>query len=124
MPVAFETDKQIPLLAVLNNLTANAVEAIVGSGDITVTLFEESEFTCFVMKDTGKGILKEDESIIFEPGYTTKYNEQGVAATGIGLSHVREIILQLNGLIQIESPPIGTIFRIHIPTENIRKRVE
>ncbi|WP_053591189.1 sensor histidine kinase [Bacillus sp. FJAT-22090] len=124
MSVDFETDKQIPLLAVLNNLTANAVEAIVGSGDITVTLFEESEFTCFVMKDTGKGILKEDESIIFEPGYTTKYNEQGVAATGIGLSHVREIIQQLNGTIQIESPPIGTIFRIHIPTENIRKRVE
>ncbi|MEI4771215.1 ATP-binding protein [Psychrobacillus sp. FJAT-51614] len=124
MSIDFETDQQIPLLAVLNNLTANAVEAIVGTGDITVTIFEESKFTCFVMNDTGKGILKEDESIIFEPGYTTKYNEQGVAATGIGLSHVKEIIQQLNGTIQLETTPMGTVFRIHIPTENIRKRVE
>ncbi|TQR20062.1 ATP-binding protein [Psychrobacillus vulpis] len=122
--IDYETDQQIPLLALLNNLTANAVEAISHKGEIMIEIFEESTRTCFVIKDTGAGILEEDVSVIFEPGYTTKFNDQGVAATGIGLSHVKEIIHTLKGKIQIETPKIGTVFRIEIPTENIRKRVE
>ena len=49
--------------------------------------------------------------IIFEPGYTTKFNDHGVAATGIGLSHVQEIIHTLEGRIQIETSEKGTIFK-------------
>ena len=120
----FETNQQIPLLALLNNLIANAVESIISKGDINVTVLEDSTNTCFVIKDSGKGILKEDVPIIFEPGYTTKFNDQGVASTGIGLSHVKEIIQTLVGQIEIETLDQGTIFRIYIPTENIRKRVE
>ena len=74
-----------------------------------------------MIKDSGKGIPKEDVSIIFEPGYTTKYNDQGVAATGIGLSHVQEIIQTLKGQIRSETPEIGTFFEIRIPTKNITK---
>ena len=59
---------------------------------------------------------KEDIPILFEPGYTTKYNEQGVAATGIGLSHVQQIIQKLNGDIHIKVPEQGTIFQIRIPS--------
>ncbi|WP_391205937.1 sensor histidine kinase [Psychrobacillus sp. L4] len=124
MPINFETDEQIALLALLNNVTANAVESIIDKGEISVGIFEESKNTWFIIKDSGKGILKEDIPIVFEPGYTTKFNDQGVAATGIGLSHVKEIIYMLKGQIEIETPAQGTIFRISIPTENIRKRVE
>ena len=100
----FETDQQIPLLALLNNITANAVESIQNKGEIVLELFEEEETTYFIIKDSGEGISKEDISIVFEPGYTTKFNVQGVAATGIGLSHVQEIIRTLEGQIQIETP--------------------
>ena len=55
-------------------------------------MYEESHYTWFIIKDTGKGISKEDQAIVFEPGYTTKFNDSGVAATGIGLSHAKEII--------------------------------
>ncbi|MEK3888818.1 sensor histidine kinase [Bacillus sp. FSL K6-3431] len=122
--IDFETDLHIPLLALLNNLTANAVESIINRGNINLTVFEESEQTRIIIKDSGKGIPKEDASIIFEPGYTTKFNDRGVAATGIGLSHVQEIIQMLEGEIQIELPKEGTIFHMNIPTKNIRKRVE
>jgi two-component system sensor histidine kinase YcbA len=122
--INFETDQQIPLLALLNNVTSNAVESISNKGTIDIELFEEDEQLCFVIKDTGKGIPKEDVNIIFEPGYTTKFNDRGVAATGIGLSHVKEIIQSFYGRIQIETPGNGTTFKIYIPTENIRKRVE
>lgn len=105
----------------MNNLTANAVESIEQKGEITVTVYEEAAYTHFILKDTGIGILEEDLPIIFEAGYTTKFNNHGVAATGIGLSHVQHIIQTLEGQIQVESMDEGTIFQIRIPTENIRK---
>ncbi len=119
--VDFETTQQIPLLALLNNLTANAIESIEQKGDIELTVFQEEIHTHFILKDTGEGILDEDLSLIFEAGYTTKFNDHGVAATGIGLSHVQHIIQTLEGQIQVESSGGGTIFRIQIPTKNIRK---
>lgn len=124
LSVDYHTNQQIPLLAVLNNLIANAVESISDDGEITIEIFEEAANTCFLIKDSGKGIPKEDLPIIFEPGYTTKFNEQGVAATGIGLSHVKEIVHTLKGQVQIESSETGTIFRIDIPTVHLMKGVE
>ncbi|MBU8880419.1 ATP-binding protein [Bacillus sp. FJAT-29790] len=120
----FETDQQIPLLALLNNLTANAVEETLENGTIDIDIIEEFEHICFIIKDSGKGISEEDLSIIFEPGYTTKFNDHGVAATGIGLSHVRDIVNSLEGQIHVESKAKGTIFTVQIPTRTIRKRVE
>jgi two-component system, sensor histidine kinase YcbA len=121
LSVDFLTHQQIQLLALLNNLTANAVEAIPEKGKIGIDIFEEGEFTFFIIKDSGNGIPQEDLEIIFEPGYTTKFNDHGVAATGIGLSHVHEIVRTLQGQIQVESQAEGTTFRIMLPTENIRK---
>lgn len=117
----FQTDQQIPLLALLNNITANAVEAIPKKGVISFNVFERSGMLCFEVEDTGEGIPSEDRAIIFEPGYTTKYNQAGVAATGIGLSHVKEIVRQLEGQMDIQALPTGTLFTIQIPTKNIRK---
>lgn len=120
----FETDQQIPLLAMLNNLVANAVEAIDDDGEISIEVSDIEAKTCFKVRDSGKGVSKEDLDIIFEPGFTTKYNKQGVAATGIGLSHVREIVQMLEGYISVENLEDGLIFQIEIPTKNIRKGVE
>lgn len=122
--VDFQTDQLIPLLALLNNITANAVEAIHEKGDININIEEEQGNTCFVIADSGPGIPKVDLPIIFEPGYTTKFNDHGVAATGIGLSHVQEIVQTLQGQMEVESSENGTIFKIKIPTTILRKRVE
>ncbi|MBS4209135.1 ATP-binding protein [Bacillus sp. FJAT-50079] len=124
MHTDFETDQQVPLLALLNNLVANAVESITNNGHVDIHIFEELTYTHFVIKDSGKGIPSEDFSIIFEPGYTTKFNDQGVASTGIGLSHVREIVQTLEGSIQVNSSNDGTTFHVQIPTKNIRKGAE
>ena len=123
MTTDFITHQQIQLLALLNNLSANGVEAIAEKGNIDIEVNEEVEFISFIIKDSGNGIPEEDLSIIFEPGYTTKFNDHGVAATGIGLSHVHEIVQTLHGQIKVESQTgEGTTFHIMLPTENIRKR--
>lgn len=115
----FLTHEHIALLALLNNLTANAIEAIAEQGVICIDIQQQEVDTVITVSDDGKGISESDLSIIFEPGYTTKYNVEGVAATGIGLSHVAELISKLNGSISVESNNYKTVFKIIIPTQTI-----
>lgn len=119
--IEWSTDQPIPLLSMLNNLVANAVESFEHVGKIDMESFEKHPFTCFTIKDTGCGIIPEDLELIFEPGFTTKFNEKGVASTGIGLSHVKEIVTILEGEWDVRSSEAGTTFEIRIPTNKIRK---
>ncbi|MFJ7738799.1 ATP-binding protein [Lysinibacillus sp. NPDC097287] len=116
----FQTDEHIALLALLNNLTANAVEAIATQGTIDIHVQQTANDTIFSVSDTGKGISKGELSVIFEPGYTTKYNAEGIASTGIGLSHVVALVAKLDGTIFVESNPDKTMFKIIIPTQTIQ----
>lgn len=112
----------IPLLTVMNNLIANAVEAIENDGTIRIGVLEEGADVQFVVIDSGKGVPEAKRDIIFEPGYTTKFNEVGIAATGIGLSHVRDIVQSLEGRIGVESAPQGdkgSAFVVSIPKANL-----
>lgn len=120
--IDFNTNQHIPLLAILNNIVANGIEAMKDSGDIRLSVTQHGDDIQFTIEDNGKGIPKEDLDIIFEPGYTTKYNEQGVAATGIGLSHVREVVRTLAGTIRVELPEKGTMFIVHIPIQMILQK--
>ncbi|GGH65329.1 sensor histidine kinase GlnK [Paenibacillus silvae] len=132
--VKFEIEQQyegespyyIPLLTVLNNLLANAVEAIEQEGLIQVRVFEQGSEVHFVVTDSGKGIPEAKRGVIFEPGYTTKFDEVGIAATGIGLSHVRDIVQSLEGRILVESAPggQGTTFSVMIPGVNLMKEAD
>ncbi|MGE7112882.1 ATP-binding protein [Lysinibacillus sp. NPDC047702] len=116
----FQTKEHIALLALLNNLTANAIEAIEDQGVISIAIQQQLDDTVITVCDNGKGISQNDITIIFEPGYTTKYNMDGVAATGIGLSHVAELVNKLNGFISVESNNQNTMFKITIPTQTIQ----
>ena len=97
------TSHYVPLLTIMNNLVANAVEAIEKNGTIHIRVFEKEEEVYFIVIDSGKGIPDHKKDLIFEPGYTTKYNEEGIAATGIGLSHVRDIVHSFGGSIAVAS---------------------
>ncbi|WP_228548380.1 sensor histidine kinase [Sporosarcina obsidiansis] len=117
----FQTDQHIPLLAVLNNLTSNAVEAMEQQGRVMISVDSNKEWIYFRVQDTGKGIPVDHEDVIFEPGYTTKFNEQGVAATGIGLSHVATIIQALQGTIRVNRLEEGLVFEVKIPVLTIKR---
>lgn len=122
-----ETDflvrEQMLLMAVVNNIVANAVESISKNGTVSLNEREETSNVIIEIQDTGKGIDEEDLALIFEPGYTTKFNDKGVAATGIGLSHVQEAIKLMEGTLEIRSTlGVGTTFIIVIPKHMIEKR--
>lgn len=116
----FRTNEHIPLLALINNLVANAVEAIEEKGVIHISINTGEDDVIISVEDTGVGIPENLIPVIFDAGFTTKYNREGVPSTGIGLSHVQAIVEKLNGTIHVESDQT-TKFTIHIPIQHLQK---
>lgn len=117
----FKTSRYFPIITILNNLTANAVEAIEQKGKITLRVFEKENYIYFTVIDNGKGIAEKDIPLIFEAGFTTKYNDKGTAATGIGLSHVKNIVEYFNGHITTDITNDGTKITIMLPSNVVKK---
>ena len=105
---------------VLLNLILNAVEAIEGSGRITVAtrliVSENVPLARLTIADTGKGIRADQIERIFTPFYTTKTRDEDRKGTGLGLSIAHRLILEHSGSITVESlPGKGTTFVITLP---------
>ena len=85
---------------VFTNILINACQAISGNGTITITTSYEAETLTISIKDTGKGIEKENLDKIFTAGFTTK----GVGVgTGYGLAICKENVEKNNGEITVNS---------------------
>lgn len=124
LEVNYSTSEYIPLLTILNNLTSNAVEALDNSGSIEVSVCEQGQDTVLTVYDSGKGIEQQARELIFEPGFTTKFAQGGSAATGIGLSHVHDIVSSLGGRIQLREADTSlwkTVFEVKLPTLLLKK---
>jgi nitrogen fixation/metabolism regulation signal transduction histidine kinase len=100
---------------VLTNLIINAIDAMNGHGLIEVRTDlvkkRESRYCRLSIRDTGKGITKQEGSLIFTPYFTTK--ESG---TGLGLPIVEQIVNDHGGTIWFNSAEgMGTTFFIDLP---------
>lgn len=104
----------VQLERVLINLCMNSIQALAGTGQLTLTAaWIESSTPCLEIRviDSGPGILDMHQSHIFEPFYSTK--DEG---SGLGLSVAHRIITDHGGRILVESmPPQGTTFIIQLP---------
>lgn len=98
---------------VIENLCKNAVDAMEGSGRITLFMQDESDKVAIEVSDTGKGIRKKDVGNVFKPGFTTKKR-----GWGLGLSLAKRIVEEYHkGHIYVKSSEVGkgTTFRIELP---------
>lgn len=113
------------MISVINNLVNNSIDAIDEEGYINVVVFKKEDHIFIEIIDNGKGIKPQDMGAIFLPGFSTKFNpETGKMSTGIGLSHVKEIVEKhFNGEIYLDpGQEKGTKFTIEIPSEMIESR--
>ncbi|HNX07867.1 MAG TPA: HAMP domain-containing sensor histidine kinase, partial [Bacteroidales bacterium] len=97
---------------VIENLCKNAIDAMSGSGNIEISIFEDDRHVYVDIQDTGKGIHKSKFKAIFNPGYTSKKT-----GWGLGLSLSERIIENYHkGRIYVKSSAIGkgTLFRIEL----------
>jgi nitrogen-specific signal transduction histidine kinase len=98
---------------VIENLLKNALDAMDGSGVISIRVMKEVHRVVIEVQDTGKGISKQDHHRVFMPGFSTKQR-----GWGLGLSLSKRIIEQYhNGVIFVKHSDIGkgTTFRIELP---------
>lgn len=112
------------LLSIINNLVSNAVEAIEHIGYISVLITKDQETLRIEISDNGPGILAKHRDLIFQPGFTTKYNQTGIASNGIGLTYVKDVVQHLNGSIQLQDADgnTKTFFIIQLPIEQLIER--
>ena len=98
------------------NLLINAIQAMPEGGTITLTSNPSpatKNSAVITISDTGKGIPKEKQDIIFTPFYTDKNR-----GSGLGLAIVQNIIEGHNGSIKVESEEgKGTTFIIYLNGE-------
>ncbi|MGN1172474.1 MAG: sensor histidine kinase [Muribaculaceae bacterium] len=98
---------------VMENLIKNAVDAMEGSGSITVTTGISGKNAFIHVEDTGKGIPRKNFKNVFNPGFTSK--ERG---WGLGLTLAKRIIEQYHGgkiFVLNSEIGVGTTFAIEIP---------
>jgi len=97
---------------VWTNLVENAIDAMVGRGELRVRTFREEHFVVVEIGDNGPGIAPEVRSHIFEPFFTTKGVGEG---TGLGLDTVQRIVRKHRGDIHVSSTPGDTRFQVWLP---------
>ena len=100
---------------VVMNLCSNGIHAMPAGGSLQIRCesLEKTEpqvlalgrlqagrWVCLSVIDTGVGLADEQVASIFEPFYTTRQPGLG---TGIGLTVVRNIILRMNGALDVSS---------------------
>lgn len=100
---------------VMENLIKNAVDAMEGSGSITVDIRASRGRGVIDITDTGKGMSKSVRKNIFSPGFTTKKR-----GWGLGLTLARRIVEEYHGgeiYVRRSEPGVGTTFTVEIPLE-------
>ncbi len=95
---------------VIENLIKNAIDAMLGKGELNLQIENTTKKIKIKVTDTGKGISKKRYKQIFKPGFTTKKR-----GWGLGLSLSKRIVEDYhNGKIFVKKSEIdkGTTFEI------------
>jgi signal transduction histidine kinase len=99
---------------VWTNLIENAVDAMGGTGTLTIATRVEGGTVIVEITDTGHGVSPEVQARAFEPFFTTKDVGKG---TGLGLDISRRIVVDGHGgRISLQpAPGGGTTARVELP---------
>jgi signal transduction histidine kinase len=105
---------------VWTNLIDNAVDAMDGTGTLTVTTRSDDGSVVVEVGDTGTGMPPDVAARAFEAFFTTKDVGKG---TGLGLDIAQRIVEERHhGTIAIESRPGATLVRVRLPIKRAADR--
>jgi signal transduction histidine kinase len=91
--------QQVLLTQILNSLFANALEAMPKGGVLSIEIEQPAaDQVCMILNDTGKGMTKQQQQMVFKPFFTTK---QG--GLGVGLALVKRIMERFEGSVELTS---------------------
>jgi signal transduction histidine kinase len=100
---------------VLLNLLSNAIK-FTEEGTITFCVKNRQSDTLFAVIDSGPGIAKDQQNLIFEPFVQTETGIRHVGGTGLGLAISKQIVNAHHGHLWVESSPgEGAAFFVTLP---------
>ena len=123
----FMVTEHFALMSVLRNLVLNSIDAIGDrqqGGDIQLIVRRSLEKDSYeiIIEDDGMGIREKDLEMIFDAGYSTKFDDEtGAINRGIGLTLVRDLLRdKFDGNVQVKSKEGAyTVFKIRIPVQSV-----
>jgi signal transduction histidine kinase/CheY-like chemotaxis protein/CHASE3 domain sensor protein len=117
-PKVIETDR-MRVDQILKNLISNALK-FTAKGSVKLEIKNvpgNNKVLCFEVKDTGIGIAKDKQQLIFEAFQQADGStKRKYGGTGLGLSISKELAKLLNGELKLSSEPgVGSTFSLIIP---------
>jgi signal transduction histidine kinase len=124
VPAIMETDP-MRLEQILKNLLSNALK-FTSHGTVSLSISGNNNEVMFAVKDTGIGIAKEKQALIFEAFQQADGStRRKYGGTGLGLSISRELVRLLGGEISVMSEPgKGSTFTISLPVKKAQVKPE
>lgn len=108
--------------SVIYNLLSNALKFTPSGGkiEVIVTQRDAEEWVSLTVRDTGIGIPRDKQGVIFERFVqASRAVDSNIKGSGIGLSLCREIVALHHGEISVESTPgEGSAFTVRLRTGN------
>jgi signal transduction histidine kinase len=102
---------------VWTNLIDNAVDAMDGEGELTISTRREGDHAVVEFRDSGPGIPADVLPMVFQPFFTTKDLGKG---TGLGLHVSMDIVAQRHGgSMEVTSRPGDTRFVVRLPLSQL-----
>jgi len=120
--IACDTDM---IERVMLNLISNAMKFSYPKGEIFVNVLDKDGIVEISVKDTGRGIEKQNLDYIFNRFYQEdKSLSRNAEGTGLGLSLIKSLVELHNGNISVESEiNKGSIFKVELPARTIECEV-
>jgi signal transduction histidine kinase len=96
-------------------LVENSLDAMIGSGTLTLSTSLQGKTILVEVTDTGEGIPAEYTNRVFEPFFTTKPFGKGL---GLGLDTVQRVVRKHFGAVAFDSRPNKTTFHLRLPLDH------
>jgi len=104
---------------IVNNLIDNAIKNTPAGRKIKIALYQRNGDVVFKVTDKGNGIPHEQLDHIFKPFYQVENEKKNIPGFGLGLSIVKDITGQMNGIIRVLSKVgLGSMFEIRFKKIN------
>ena len=101
------------------NLLDNAVKYTPKEGKISISLLRQNGNAEIIVRDTGIGISRADQSHVFDRFYRVdKARSRSLGGAGLGLAIVSWIVEAHSGKISVDSTPNqGSTFTVELPLD-------
>jgi signal transduction histidine kinase/ligand-binding sensor domain-containing protein/DNA-binding response OmpR family regulator len=112
LSMQFDQDK---IQKTMTNLLSNAFKYTPDGGQIVINIYQQDDFVCLSISDSGSGISNEEKEFVFERFYQAP-QKQEKTGSGIGL-HIAHGYVNLHGgsITVADNIPEGSVFTFIIP---------